>query len=654
MSNMKLGYDTTGEIRRIIDGIGRTEDVKLSPDNNLFAIPEFLDNKLHIFTIQYDKKADPPRISIPGYRLIRSDHLNNPHGICFLGNDHMAVCSRGGDVSVFRVPESDKETDEFFIDPEESIKRQGLFTAGVRTPGSVDCYEVAENCYRILVCNNYRNTVTSHIVETRGTASIKNEGVLMKERLLIPDGISISPDRKWIAVSNHVYGEALIFANTPGLNGKTPPSAALKGAVCPHGIRFSPDGSRLYVADASSQYLYVYECENGNWQEDRSPARAVRMMDDETFHRGRYSTREGGIKGIDTDNSGSLLISTHKLEVLGFYDLTVLNNTDSTADSKEIAELCRQRDDSLNGAISELKASGTPRSFIRNAFRHRYLRPENYRNKLKEIISLNYLKFRNRTSSESVLDPSGPVLSLTSHSSRIETVFYTIESIGLGRQKPSRIILWLNDGERVPNPPDSLMRLTARGLEIRYCENYGPHTKYYPYLQYESEFSKPLVTADDDTIYPEYWLSGLMRAHRKDPTVIHCYSARRMTASRGHMYPFIDWEMCTDRSPSHSNFINGASGVIYPGEFLGFLKLQGEEFLRCCPKSDDIWLTVNAVRAGFKVAQVYDMPVLFDSIPGTHASEIHNYNIISGGAHTQIVDTFSDDDIAKIESRFEK
>ena len=263
---MKLEYNTTDQIRHIIRRIGRTEDVKFSPDNSRFIIAEFITNKLHFFSVEFDQTVSPADITLTNYCLVTSPDIKNPHGVCFLDNERIVVCSRYGDVSIFTIPEYQNELNEFEIRAEASIAGQGLLTSKVMTPGSVDCCQLSGNRYRIFVCNNYSHLVTSHIVDLTHGVKIEHEGVRMKKSLRIPDGISISPDQKWIAVSNHVHGQAVIFENKPNLNKSTPSANVLEGPICPHGLRFSPDGKKLYVADAATQYLFIYETEDGDWR----------------------------------------------------------------------------------------------------------------------------------------------------------------------------------------------------------------------------------------------------------------------------------------------------------------------------------------------------------------------------------------------------
>jgi hypothetical protein len=526
-----------------------------------------------------------------------------------------------------------------------------MVLAKVKSPGSVDSYEVSDSSYRIFVCNNYWHFVTSHIIHIGSSIRVKHQGVLVERALKIPDGIAISADRAWIAISNHVSGEVLIYKNIPTLDRRTTPAAVLRGLVCPHGVRFAPDGERLFVADAASQYLHVYERATGAWGGVRDPSASIRLLDDDSFYLGRSDSREGGVKGIDIDHSNTVLVTTRRHDVIAFYDLTRLLATRSDPDPREIADFCNQRDRSLQTQRGDvLRRQWT----LEARARHILWTPRRWVARLRNTARLKKtiwrLSLRNRWSSETLLDPSGPALSLTTHGHRLQLVFYAIESIGLGSRKPSRITLWLQDPEVFANPPVTLQRLEARGLEIGLSAVFGPHTKYYPYIVREEKLGTPLVTADDDVLYPSDWLAQLIEAYEAKPVAIHCYRARRMSLNNGRFTPYNEWGLCSSKSPSHLNFITGVSGVIYPPDFLQYVRRQGRSFERCCPNSDDIWLTVSALRAGVKVGQVNDVSRLFTPIPGSQTGHqrLYQSNVLGGGNQIQLIQTFTEEDLGKL------
>lgn len=644
----RLAYDASSEVRDVIARIGRTEDVKLSPDNRRLAIVDYFNNKVFLFSIRIENSATSPKVTILDYSIISSASLCAPHGVAFLGNDHIIVCNRAGDVCVFKISMPGELPRERNLEPIASINGRGVLRAKVKTPGSVVCYEIAENCYRFFICNNHLNFVTSHIIWLGNNTKIRNEGILIENRLKTPDGVGLSGDKAWIAISNPVDGEIQIYRHTLDLNKKTAPAAILRGIVCPHGVRFTSDG-KVLVADAASQYLRVYESKDGNWNGVQEPARSIRLLDDETFYSGRYDSREGGVKGIDIDNSNRVLITTHCLDVLGFHDLTKLLSSDSNVNVKEMAELCHERDWSLNHKTNE---TPNPRWTLRARVRDGLVRLQDkwrdYKRAARTRLQLCPLYLRNRWSRESILDPSGPVLSLTTHPYRLERVFYAVESIAHGRRKPSQINLWITDEESYLHPPATLQRLKLRGLEIHLTEDLGPHTKYYPYVNREKKLDLPLVTADDDVIYPREWLQELIAGYEGNPSAIHCFRAHRMRITNTRLLPYGSWTPCANKHPSHLNFITGVSGVIYPPDYLKYLRQHGNAFMQRCPTSDDIWLTVTAFRGGFKIAQLKDNSAGFTTIPKTQLKRLFDFNVMLGGNQIQLMRTFSEVDLSAL------
>jgi len=120
--------------------------------------------------------------------------------------------------------------------------------------------------------------------------------------------------------------------------------------------------------------------------------------------------------------------------------------------------------------------------------------------------------------------------------------------------------------------------------------------------------------------------------------------------ANGRTTPYNSWAPCDDMRPSHLNLITGVSGVIYPPEYLRHLKQSGTDFMRCCPHSDDIWLTVVALRGGFKIAQLYDTPRVFTTIPRSQAKRLYDLNVVLGENQVQLMRTLSESDLAALRS----
>ncbi|HEY6846779.1 MAG TPA: hypothetical protein VI320_11240 [Terracidiphilus sp.] len=245
----------------------------------------------------------------------------------------------------------------------------------------------------------------------------------------------------------------------------------------------------------------------------------------------------------------------------------------------------------------------------------------------------------------------GPVVSLTTYGKRVQAVYLAIESIARGSVLPSRLILWIDDAALYANLPGPLLRLKRRGLEIRYCKNYGPHKKYYPYVESQKAFNAPLVTADDDVIYPRSWLAGLRAAHQQFPGCVNCYRARVMTLRGGKIAPYREWPLCDSIRPAPTTVATGVSGVIYPSALLADLKSAGTAFEARCPKADDLWLHVQAIRSGFQIRQIQPEPIHFPMIPGSQESSLYAENCaLDDGNDRQLAVTYEARDLELFES----
>lgn len=244
------------------------------------------------------------------------------------------------------------------------------------------------------------------------------------------------------------------------------------------------------------------------------------------------------------------------------------------------------------------------------------------------------------------------VVSLTTYGKRFESVYLTIESIFHGSVLPSRVILWLDEIDAFNNLPIELQRLKDRGLEIKLTENLGPHKKYYPYVENENT-NVTLVTADDDIIYPKYWLQKLISAQKENTDSVVCFRAHRIVFNEnGTLKPYDDWSKCKTNEPSILNFATGCSGVLYPDFFLEILKKEGRGYIEKCPRADDVWLHAQAISNNIKIRQVSKKQKMFAMLPDTQESALVNTNVGKNGNDLQIERTYSHDDINNLFKAF--
>jgi hypothetical protein len=210
--------------------------------------------------------------------------------------------------------------------------------------------------------------------------------------------------------------------------------------------------------------------------------------------------------------------------------------------------------------------------------------------------------------------------------------------------------LWIDDPSLLQDLPNSLKNLQRRGLEIYLCENFGPHTKYFPYVSSIKDHVYPLVTGDDDQLYPTWWLEELLKAYEAAPDRVNCHYAKVVGLVNGELQPYEGWAKCDSTNPSYRYIALGVSGVIYPPGLLNALRNAGTAFRACCPKADDVWLHVQALRNGYRIQQLTRLPREFLMIPGSQDVALWHYNLREGGNNWQIRATYTSDDYARMSS----
>lgn len=274
----------------------------------------------------------------------------------------------------------------------------------------------------------------------------------------------------------------------------------------------------------------------------------------------------------------------------------------------------------------------------------------NIPNKLHISLLLMKLSIHNRLSRKSILSDTGPTLSMTTYGVRFQTAHLSLEAIARGKILPSRAILFVDDNELFNQPTKGLRRLMKRGLEIQLVENFGPHTKYYPFLELVSDFDRPHATGDDDHIYPTWWLEKLSSSIKRNPEYLHAYRAHciRLNESGTEALPYLEWGPGITTAPSNLNFYTSSMGEIYSPEFLRIAKQRGREFLDSCPKNDDLWLTSLAIENDVPISLVDGINRTFPAIPASQQLTLETTNVFGGYNDVQIRDTFTEKILEKL------
>lgn len=203
------------------------------------------------------------------------------------------------------------------------------------------------------------------------------------------------------------------------------------------------------------------------------------------------------------------------------------------------------------------------------------------------------------------ITPDTVIVSLTSHSIRLESVGgATIFSIINNTYANKHIVLTLSkeDAERIP---DDLRLLIRSGLVelIIVDEDLGPHTKYYYAM---SKYrSNPIITVDDDVIYPENMIETMLHFYKKYPNCIIARRSFSICVSNGHILPYHIWlnHFSGKTEPTHKIFATGIGGILYPPDCLKVSETYLPE-IRTVKFDDDFFLKAIEMRNNLKIVNI--------------------------------------------------
>jgi len=228
------------------------------------------------------------------------------------------------------------------------------------------------------------------------------------------------------------------------------------------------------------------------------------------------------------------------------------------------------------------------------------------------------------------------IVSLTSFPGRINDIWITIETILRQSVKPDKIILWLAE-EQFPDKqlPESINRLTKRGLTICYCKDLRSHKKYYYSMLNFPESN--IITLDDDLYYHKDVLKNVIELHKKFPGMIATNRAHKITVKEGKVNPYSKWKHnVVDRMPSHLLVATGGAGTLYEPGALPDEVFNENLFKKLCFHADDIWLKVMELINHKMVVTNNRFNKSFVSVGTTQNQKLVSENILLGGNDVQL------------------
>ena len=196
----------------------------------------------------------------------------------------------------------------------------------------------------------------------------------------------------------------------------------------------------------------------------------------------------------------------------------------------------------------------------------------------------------------------------TTFPDRIDSVQYTIKSLFNQSMKPDRIVLWLAESEfKDFEFPESIKQLQKRGLELRYCENYFGHKRYYKMIDEQKE-DELIVMFDDDIIFPYYLLERLYGKWLEFPDCVICDRGQVLTFEGNDVLNPGRWSSISNvglDEPSYRILASPGGGCLFPPHAFYKDANNTDIINKYALKTGDIWLMFMAVQNDTKIIRTY-------------------------------------------------
>ena len=204
------------------------------------------------------------------------------------------------------------------------------------------------------------------------------------------------------------------------------------------------------------------------------------------------------------------------------------------------------------------------------------------------------------------------IVTLTTISSRIRHIHLVIESLLAQDFLSGTFVIRLNLSkepylldEGCSNLTKELRLLLKENEDlffIDYVENTGPYRKLIPvlnevYRKRQADFVNTLiVTADDDTYYPCWWLQKLYDHYQKHHCVVG-FRGRSMVFENQKPISYKKWTKKITKNPSLLNVATGKDGILYSPLHLHPNVRNINAATQYAAKADDLWIKAHSLLA---------------------------------------------------------
>lgn len=316
MSDAAQSKVTVDGLAPAAGALGRTEDVAFTTDGRWLLAAGYAEQSIWAFEVL----ASDEMLRLGPPRRLASKRLAGPHGLAGIARTPsgslIAVANRARTLSFHLLTDDGHLTDLDIVEPDVAMpalaRAPSVVCAAPRRGDTVDLYS----------CSNDIPVLRHTTLKVQGDSlEIIDDRAFELPLVAVPDGLAVSPDGGWLALSNHRYHRVNLYSlDTPLTEGRTP-DGIVSGMAFPHGLQFAPHEPLLLVADAGAPYVHAIDGSRG-WRGMHTVARSVRVMDQATFLARHDNPQEGGPKGLEIAPGGATFVVTSHEQPLAAFALS--------------------------------------------------------------------------------------------------------------------------------------------------------------------------------------------------------------------------------------------------------------------------------------------------------------------------------------------
>lgn len=219
------------------------------------------------------------------------------------------------------------------------------------------------------------------------------------------------------------------------------------------------------------------------------------------------------------------------------------------------------------------------------------------------------------------------IISVTTTKGRLPLFFYSLQSLKKQRYSEYEIAINISStpylfDDGINCIPDWM---SGSNISVNFYDNTGPYRKLVPIFNHLRP-DDILITADDDILYSENWLTRILMCASHNPEAIVCGRAREIRKNIfGNFQGYVNWPYAEKKLTGLNLLPIGCSGVAYRKHLLDADFITDRAFQKYAPTTDDIWFRHASIRMNTPV--VVDPEIFEDCISLLHNSALHTINL---------------------------